>query len=256
MDLGLTGRTVIVTGSSRGIGRATADLFTAEGANVAVCYRTDRTAADAVVDGIRSRSGGDAIPVRCDLGDPVSIRAAVDAVLERWGRIDVLVNNAMAWIRRLPSDERRFEDIPPAEWQPVIRVNIEGTYAAIQEVLPSMRAAGWGRIVNISSVVAEEGLPGYASYSAAKAALHGLTRTLAKEVGPAGVLVNAVMPGATLTERVNTYMSAEHLTRQAQLLPIRRVPTPEDVAATVVYLGSAANTVLTGEVVRASGGRR
>src|SRR5262249_19268444 len=121
--------------------------------------------------------------------------AGVGAVVKRWGRIDVLVNNAVQWGERPPWESPLFEQVPPDEWKASLRANTEGHYAAIQAVLPSMRERKWGRIVNVSSAVAVDGLPGAGPYSAAKAALHGLTRTLAKEVGPAGVLVNIVMPG-------------------------------------------------------------
>jgi 3-oxoacyl-[acyl-carrier protein] reductase len=148
-----------------------------------------------------------------------------------------------------------FEEVPRPEWQRLMRTNIEGVYSVIQAVLPAMRAQAWGRIVNVSSVAAEDGMPGFAWYSTSKAALHGLTRTLARELGPAGVLVNAVMPGGTLTSSVIEQVPAAALALQARQLPTRKLPRPEDVASTIVFLASAANTTMTGEIVRASGGR-
>jgi NAD(P)-dependent dehydrogenase (short-subunit alcohol dehydrogenase family) len=127
---------------------------------------------------------------------------AARTALDTWGRIDVLVNNAVHWGSRLPWAAPLFQELPAAEWQAPLRANTGGPYAAIQAVLPSMRARRWGRIVNVSSGVAVDGVPGTGPYGAARATMHGLTRTLAKELGPVGILVNVVMPGVTLTERM------------------------------------------------------
>jgi 3-oxoacyl-[acyl-carrier protein] reductase len=118
-----------------------------------------------------------------------------------------------------------------------------------------MRTQGWGRIVNVSSGVAEDGFPGLSSYGAAKASLHGLTRTLCKELGPAGILINVVMPGPTLTERMSARLEPAVKQQRAQASPIRRLLPPEEVVPTIVFLSSAANTAVTGEMIRASGGR-
>jgi NAD(P)-dependent dehydrogenase (short-subunit alcohol dehydrogenase family) len=253
MDLGLSQRVAIVTGSSRGIGKSTALLFGKEGARVAVTFHSQREKAEEVVGEIR-RAGGDGIAVHLDLASIESIHAAAQLVLKQWGHIDVLVNNAVYWGERLPSNMPRFEDLPPEEWRAFIRANTEGHYAAIQAVLPSMRAQGWGRIVNISSGIASDGLPGSGPYAAAKAALHGLTRTLSKELGPAGILVNVVMPGLTLTERIAAMIPADARDRIAQASPIRRLLPSDEVAPAIVYLCSTANTAITGEIIRASGG--
>jgi 3-oxoacyl-[acyl-carrier protein] reductase len=255
VDLGLAGRVVMVSGSSRGIGRAAATLFGAEGANVTVTYCQNREEAEVTATEVR-QAGGTAMVAHFDLTAPDSIRAATRATLDRWGRVDVLVNNAVVWVPSMKARKGPFEDFPADEWQSLLRPNIEGTMAAVQAVLPSMRHGGWGRIVNVSSVAAVDGFSEYAWYSAAKAALHGLTRTLAKELGPAGILVNVVMPGGTLTETLRRNVPSEQLQRKAELLPIRRLPAPQEVASVILFLGSAANTVLTGEIVRASGGRK
>jgi 3-oxoacyl-[acyl-carrier protein] reductase len=253
MDLGLNQRVAIVTGSSRGIGKAAAVLFGKEGTRVAVTFRDQRKKAEEVVDEIRC-VGGEGLVVRLDLASIESIHEAAQRVLERWGRIDILVNNAVHWGDRPLSNMPPFEDLPPEEWGVFLRANTEGHYAAIQAVLPSMRAGRWGRIVNISSGVAADGLPGTGPYAAAKAALHGLTRTLSKELGPAGILVNVVMPGLTLTERIATIIPAATRDKMAQASPIRRLLSPEEVVPTIVYLCSSANTAVTGEIIRASGG--
>jgi 3-oxoacyl-[acyl-carrier protein] reductase len=136
----------------------------------------------------------------------------------------------------------------------LLRANTEGPYAAIQAAVRSMRARGWGRIVNVSSGIAVDGLPGAGPYAFAKAGLHRLTRTLSKELGPAGILVNVVMPGATLTERNLAWMPDAVRQHIAEQSPIRRMLPPEEVVPAIVFLCSAVNTALTREIIRASGG--
>ena len=253
MDLGLHDRVAIVTGSSRGIGRAAALLLAKEGARIVVTYHRQQTAAEGVLTEIANH-GGDGIAVHLDLNSIESIHAAARTALERWNRIDILVNNAVQWSDRQLSQMPLFEQLPSDEWRGFIRANLDGPYAAIQAVLPAMRAQRWGRIVNVSSGIAVDGMPGSGPYAASKAALHGLTRTLAKELGPAGILVNVVMPGATLTERNLARLPAERLDTLAKASPIRRLLTPAEVVPTIAFLCSAINTAVTGEIIRASGG--
>lgn len=254
MELGLRDRVALVTGGSRGIGCATSRLFAAEGARVLLTYRSDKEAADGVASSLRA-SGCDALTAPFDLRAPDTFCDVVRIAMERWGRIDVLVNNAAHW-QPMPSAWRGpFEQCPTETWQPLLRANVEGCYAAIQQVVGVMRRQQWGRIVNVSSAAAVDGMPEFGWYAAAKASMHGLTYTLAKELGPEGILVNVVMPGATMTESVLAHVSSRALERQAASLPIRRVPDPIEVASVILFLGSAANSAITGEVVRASGGR-
>jgi 3-oxoacyl-[acyl-carrier protein] reductase len=251
MDLGLKGRVALVTGSSRGIGRATAEIFGREGALVAVTYHNQRERAEAVAAGIRER-GGEAMVTRLDITSDQSISDAVDAVTARWNRIDILVNNAVHGSERTVV-QGLFENVPSEQWRDLLRGNFEGAHVAIMAVLPYMRRNRWGRIVNVSSAVAADGYPGGATYGAAKAALHGLTRTLARELAPEGILTNVVMPGLTQTEAVLNSMP--QLVEQAtKVSPIRHVPTPEEVASVIVFVASAANTTVNGEVIRANGG--
>lgn len=253
MDLGLAGRVAVVTGSSQGIGRATALLLGAEGARVAVTYNREHERALAVVNEIE-KGGGEAVAAQLDLASPGSVCRAVGAALKRWGQVDVLVNNAVYWGDRAPWDVPLFEELAPEEWRAYFRVNFEGAYSAVQAVLPSMRSRGFGRIVSVSSGVAADGFPGTAPYGAAKAALHGLTKTLSKELAAVGILVNVVMPSLTRTERMAARLPAQALEMSAQASPLRRLPSPDEVATAIVYLSSGANTAITGEIVRVGGG--
>jgi 3-oxoacyl-[acyl-carrier protein] reductase len=254
MNLGLRGRVALVSGGSSGIGRATAEGFGAEGAQVALTYLKNRPGAEDAADNIRN-SGGDALVVQLDLGDQESIQRAIDFILDRWGRLDVVVNNAAERPAKELDYTGPIENAPFAEWQRLMRSNVEGAFFAIRAAIPTMKSRHWGRIVNVSSIAATDGLAGYSWYSAAKAALHGLSRTLALELGPEGILVNVVVAGFTITERAR----AEHHPRSLEFLgsqlPIRRLPTAKDIASAIVFLCSEMNSAITGEIVRVSGGR-
>lgn len=251
MELGLKDRVALVTGSSRGIGRATAELLGREGARVAVTYHNLRERAETVAAAIRER-GTDAFATQLDITSDRSIRDAVQATVARWGKIDILINNAIHGGERALV-QGHFEEVPDEQWRELLRANLEGAHVAIGAVLPHMRRQRWGRIVNVSSVVAADGYPGGATYGAAKAGLHGLTRTLARELAPEGILTNVVMPGLTQTELVLRIMG-KAVEQVAQVSPIRHVPTSEEVASVIVFVASPANTVINGEVIRANGG--
>lgn len=254
MDTGLRDRVVFVTGGSSGIGRATAIAFGREGAKVAVSYHSNRSEAEETAAMVME-VGGESLTVQYDLGEDASIRAAVEGIVEHWGVINVLVNNAVQWSSRGgPAGNPSFEEVSPEQWRTMIRTSLEGAYLTIQAVLPSMRQAEWGRIANISSSLAEDGLPGAGSYAAAKAGLHGLSRTLARELAPEGIFTNVVMPGMTLTERAWKHLPESIREQVASQTPTGRLTTPEDVAATIVFLASAANGHINGETVRVTGG--
>ncbi|PZM97531.1 MAG: short-chain dehydrogenase [Actinobacteria bacterium] len=249
MDMGLAGRRVLVTGASRGIGLATARAFAKEGARVAITYGSDEARARAVVADLP-----DARCLRCRMEDPEDPRRVVAELTECWGGVDVLVANALRRGRRRNPTEH-MEDVAAQEWGPLVYDNLAGTIRMVQHVLPGMRRNGWGRIVLVSSHIAWDGSRGQEFYGATKAALYGLARSLAWDVGRDGILVNVVSPGLTATDGVLTALPEAVRRREAELTPTGRLSRPEEIAATIVFLGSAANGHISGENVTVAGGR-
>jgi 3-oxoacyl-[acyl-carrier protein] reductase len=243
----------LVTGASGGIGAAIASAFAAEGARVALGYHTAEEQARRLAERI-GRGGGEAMVIRHDLVEPESIDVAVEHVVGAWGRLDALVASAWAPPEWLPPDTPA-ESVPAKVWREQLLVNVEGTAATVRAVLPPMRAQEWGRIVLLSSGAAD-GAPGLEHYAAAKAALRGISRSLAVSAGPSGILVNVVMPGLVPTARHRREIPAPALEHMAAQTPTRRLATEEDVAGVAVFLASAANASVTGTEIRVDGGRR
>jgi 3-oxoacyl-[acyl-carrier protein] reductase len=264
MDFGLNGRVVFLTGATSSIGVPIARAFAAEGARVVVTYHRDTDGARRVADEVESL-GGKAITVPYDLTRPEVITAAVDEVIAAWGGIDVLVLNAST-VGGTSVDPVPFEDIPADHWTAGLRADVEGTFHTVQAVLPSMKSRGWGRIVAISANVVVRGAAGDELFVVAKTALHGLSRTLATELAPFGVLSNVVAPGPTVTAGFLRRMPPEILEQIAarppeevkRVLnrgkPVGHVSTAEEVANAVVFLGSAANGNISGNALHISGG--
>jgi len=240
------GRVVIVTGAAQGIGRVYAAGFAAAGAKVVV--------ADVDGAGAKAAAAGmpDALGVSVDVADPGSVDAMVAATLDRFGRIDVLVNNAGLFTAILP--RRPMEEIDLESWDRVMAVNVRGVFVCIRAVVPAMKAQGGGKIVNISSATALAGVPGFVHYVASKGAVIAMTRALARELGPFGITVNTVAPGLTLTEGVRRFYSAEDI--QAAYAPrsIKRPQVPEDLVGTVLYLASEESALVTGQLIVVDGG--
>jgi 3-oxoacyl-[acyl-carrier protein] reductase len=250
MDLGIDGRTVIVTGASGGLGRRIARGFAAEGADVVVTYHNSLADAEQVAKEIGER----ALVVRYDMEGDGAARALVEAALAWTGRIDVLVNNAVHWGGDAPSPERPFEAVPDDSWLRMLRLNIEGALRLSRAVAPVMRERRWGRMVHISSSVATDGMAGGEYYAAAKAALHGFSRSAAFGLGRDGdILTNVVMPGLTRTD-TNVAITEAEGHHYSALSPLGRLLDADEVAGPVVYLGSAANTGITGQVIPVTGG--
>ena len=242
-------RVAIVTGAARGIGAVTADAFAREGARVAV-VDLDGVGADTAAKALRDR-GADVLGFRADVAATADAQAVLDAVLARWQRVDVLVNNAGGFAAM-----RATEDIPDGEWELILRSNLTSAFVCSRAVLPVMRRQRAGRIVNVSSVVARSGaIRTTAHYTAAKAGVIGLTRHLAAEVAEHGITVNAVAPGTTATERVVALRTPDETARLAAAIPLRRLGQPSDIADAILFLASDAAQWITGAVLDVNGGQ-
>ncbi len=241
------GKVVLVTGGSRGIGRAIVLAFAELGAYVTFCYRADAAAAEAVVQEASAR-GCAAAAVQADVGVSEQASALVSGVLERHGQLDILVNNAGVFPRR------SFAEISDAEWEEVLRTNLHSAFYCSRAALPAMSAAGHGAIINMASISGRRGSAFHAHYAAAKGGLLALTRSLAKEAISHGIRVNAVSPGRIDTDMMVVGYRSEEASRLLRDVPIGRFGTPEEVAQAVVFLASDASSYLVGETIEINGG--
>jgi 3-oxoacyl-[acyl-carrier protein] reductase len=242
----LKDQVALVTGGSRGIGRAIVLAFAAEGARVAFVYRGNREAADRLIEEGR-RQGGTVLALQADVRDGAAAERCVERVEQEWDRLDILVNNA-----GIVHDEL-FVQMESEAWQGVLDTNLGGTYHFCRAVVfPFMRRRR-GRIINISSVAAERANPGQANYAASKGAINAFTRALAIELASRNVTVNAIAPGFITTD-----MSAVALARSGdqikKVVPLRRLGQPEDVARLAVFLASADSGYITGQILTVDGG--
>ena len=242
----LNGRVAIVTGGSRGIGRATSQALGAAGAHVLINYRSNATAAEETLRQLQD-SGGEGEVVQFDVADAKAVDQAVKAASDKHGRIDILVNNAGVSVDQLLL--RVSEGDLVSTWS----TNVNGAVYCAKACIRVMMKKRWGRIINLSSVVGEAGNAGQSVYAASKAAILGLTRSLAKEYASRGITVNAVAPGYIRTD-MTAEMPEAGIEKIIAQTPVGRVGTPEEVAAAVVFLASEESSYVTGQVVRVNGG--
>ena len=245
----LDGKTAIITGGGQAIGRAYALAFAQEGANVVVAD-LDGANAEAVAGEIAA-AGGSAISVQADVGEPASVEGMAAAAREAFGGTDVLLNNAAIFTRL---GRCGFEDIPLEEWDRVMRVNVTGGMLCAAAVLPDMRAKKQGRIINVSSSTVPMGLPWFMHYVTSKSAVIGMTRVMARELGPEGITANAIMPGLIEPEAENPGRTDAIRARVIDLQCVKELGTPGDLTGLAVFLASDASGYITGQTIAADGG--
>lgn len=243
----LTDRVAVITGGSRGFGRATALGFAREGADVVVDYRTAEADAASVVEQIE-RMGRRAIAVRADVARGEETAALADRAMQAFGRVDILVNNAGIM------DVAPFAAQDPATWTAMIDVNIYGTLTLTRALLPAMIKRGWGRVINLSSQLGHVGSDKFAVYSGTKGFILAFTRSLAREVGQYGITVNAVCPGGIVTDMNRAIYPPERQRTRAAELPVRRMGDPDDIAMAALYLASDDARFMTGQCLDVNGG--
>ncbi|MEU4160569.1 SDR family oxidoreductase [Actinoplanes sp. NPDC026670] len=248
METGLLGRIALVTGASGAIGKAAAMHLAAEGATVAVSWRTNHDSAADTVDAITGK-GGRAYAVHLDHSDPAAARHVIDEITEHLGPISVLVANAVQW----PS----FDDDEITGLTTALAVNTVGPAALIDAALPGMRSAGWGRIVVVSTDIVEQPMAGPIAYATAKGALETAARVLAVREARHGILTNVVRPGFTLTDKALNapFLGPKAVADESAKTPTGRICTPDDIATAITYLASAANGHVNGQTLSLAGGR-
>lgn len=240
----LQNKVAVVTGGSRGIGKAIAEKFAAEGASVAILYSSNSASADAVVEEIRN-AGGTAKAYQCHVENSDEVGKTIDEVVNDLGKIDILVNNAGITRDKLlvMMKEEDFDD--------VISVNLKGAYNTMRKVCPMLARQRWGRIINLSSIAGINGNAGQVNYSASKAGLIGMTKSAAREFAGRGITVNAIAPGFVETDMTEKFASDENVMKR---IPVGRMGRPDEIASLALFLASDAAAYITGEVIRIDGG--
>ncbi|HEX2553924.1 MAG TPA: SDR family oxidoreductase [Microvirga sp.] len=259
MRVELDGRSALVTGAAQGIGRAIADLLAESGARVVYTDRDEAGAREAAAAAPGSHAAsGSHLAYGLDVADRASIERVSRAILDETGGVDILVNNAGVGVRA--ADRQTVEAFPVASWDELIAVDLTGVFLMSRAIVPAMKARGFGRIVNIASVLGLVPMRLQSSYVAAKAGVVNLTKAMAIELAPGGILVNAVAPGSTATEGWRTWIRdarSEELDLHARLLshiPLGRPAEPAEIARGALFLAAPCNTYITGHVLTIDGG--
>jgi 3-oxoacyl-[acyl-carrier protein] reductase len=243
----LTGRRVVVTGGSRGIGAACCRLFAKAGATVLLQYLASDDRAFAVLREVRQISDAPHFAFRCDVTDPDQVCKLFDAAQSRWGGMDVLINNAGVWVHDPLSDLR------PERLQATLSVNIVGPFLCARCAIPLLAGSEDASIINVSSTAGQRGEAFYSAYAASKGALISATKSWSSELAP-GIRVNAVAPGWVDTDMTSDALSGEHREAVLASIPLQRIATPEDIAASVIFLASPLARHITGEILNVNGG--
>ena len=244
----LKGRKALVTGGSRGIGRATALLLARAGADVAISYVKNRRAAEEVKNGIEA-AGRSGLIYQAEMADKEDIDGMIGDILSRWGELDTLVNNAGVWTYL------ELGAMDDAVYQETMGINLDGVFYAINAVVPSMKEKGRGVILNVTSTAGVRGEALHSHYAASKGALHSLTKSLAVELAPFGVRVNSVAPGWVDTDMCTGVFSEPGFKEKVRrTIPVGRIPPPEDIAGPILFLVSDLARHVTGEILNVNGG--
>ncbi len=241
----LAGRIALVTGGTRGIGRAIVETLAREGAKVAFVYRSNPDLANQIVQDLATNQR-EAIAIQGDVRNKEDAERAIEQVLEKWERLDILVNNAGI------INDMLLATMKPEDWQVVIDTNLTSVYNFCQSAMRQMISQRYGRIVNMSSVAADAGSQGQVNYAASKGGVQGLTRCLAKEVARRKITVNAVAPGFCETDMTQAVRNAAP--ELAKSIPLKRFGTPQDIADAVLFLASDEASYITGQVLTVDGG--
>jgi len=244
--MSLEGRVALVTGGSRGIGRAVVEALAADGAQVAFVYNSSEAAAQEVVD-IATAAGSDCRAIQADVKSKESADAIIEELVESWGSLDILVNNA-GIIR-----DGLLAMMGPDDWDAVISTNLNSVYNFCQAATRQMMSQRYGRIINMSSVAASVANPGQANYAASKGGVEGFTRCIATELARRGITANAVAPGFIETDMTEAVVSAAG-SEIKKRIPVRRLGKPEDIAHAVLFLAQESSSYITGQTLTVDGG--
>lgn len=244
--LDLSGQVAIITGANQGIGKATAEVLHAAGANVALLART-AVSLQEVANGLTAIRAESALALPTDVADEVQVNRAVEQVLATWGRIDILVNNAGL------VSPGSFDQIEPTAWQRILDVNLTGAFLCAHAVVPMMQRQQYGRIINISSISAQTGgVSGGAHYAASKGGMIAMTKTLGRDLGSANITVNAIAPGQIDTRP--EFLSTEQRQYLEGMIPLGRLGKPEEIAYPILFLASPMGAYITGATLDVNGG--
>ena len=243
----LTGKSALVTGGSRGIGRACCLMLARAGASVAVNYRVETPSAELLVDEIEAM-GAEAFALAADVSQRADAEMLVDETVARFGGIDILVNNAGIW------KSSPIEEMSDNEWAEMLAVNLTGAFHCTRAAVPAMKEARSGRIINIASTAGQRGEAFCSHYAATKGGLISFTKSLATELASFGILVNCVAPGWVVTDMTREDLLGTRRESILQTIPLARAGTPDEIAGAVVYLASELATFVTGEILNVNGG--